>query len=548
MSKFQEGLQAEAEQDYVQALLKFTAALESVGPQSNADQALTWLKIANNLMRLMKWQQAADTFAFVDQLLPSNAQVHHGLAISYSHLGDIAKALEHAEVATNIAPDDWRMALTHAYILSIVKPDQATKLEIYRCWGERFADPITAKAQSPKVTDSSLSRPLHIGYISGDMREHSIAFFMTPVFANHDKAQVAVSVFSTSKIQDAYTAQLKSLVPDWHDVSALDDDALFKLIRKLKIDVLVDLSGHTEGQRIFVFARRAAPIQVTWLGFMGTLGMQAMDYRLTDFGADPADNEQWYVEKLFRLNCMASYIPPADTPLSPEPPMLENGAPTLISLNNSKKLTDEMLLLWSRILTQRPDATLIIHVQELRTEDAVASMQPRLERLGLPLEQIIISPSVPLAEFMQRGCIADIALDTSPISGGTTTLHALWMGLPVIALDAEDATSSSSARTLQGLGLEQWVAADEDAYIAKVLALMNNPDQLTEHRATTRVNMLSSALMDYPARCAELEQAYRLMWFNYLLTEKNKTAEPRYLDVNVDIAHETIVVESLLTT
>jgi predicted O-linked N-acetylglucosamine transferase (SPINDLY family) len=370
---------------------------------------------------------------------------------------------------------------------------------------------------------------------------------MTPVFANHDKDRVIVSVFSTSKIQDAYTVHLKALVPDWHDVSGLDDDVLFKRIRQQKIDVLIDLSGHTEGQRLLVFARRAAPIQVTWLGFMGTLGMQAIDYRLTDYGTDPAGNDQWYMEKLFRLTCMASYSPPADSPISPEPPMLENGAPTLISLNNSKKITDEMLLLWGKILAERPDATLIIHVQELRTEDAVASMQPRLERLGLPLDQIIISRSVSLAEFMQRGFVADIALDTSPISGGTTTLHALWMGLPVIALDAKDATSSSSARILQGFGLGEWVADDEDAYIAKVLALMNNPDQLRAHRATTRANMLSNPLMDYRGRCAELERAYRLMWFNHLVSEKNKTAEPRYLDVNVDIAHETIVVESLLT-
>ncbi|HEY0268142.1 MAG TPA: tetratricopeptide repeat protein, partial [Methyloradius sp.] len=301
ITKFQEGLQAEAAQDYVQALLKFTAALEAGTNQPGSQQAQTWLKIANNLMRLMKWQQAADTFIFVDQLLPANADVHHGLAISYSHLGDISRALEHAEQATRIAPDDWRMALTHAYILCIIKPDQATKLDIYRNWGVRFADPITAKAKPLVVSDRSLKRPLRIGYVSGDMREHSIAFFMTPVFAHHDKNQVAVSVFSTSKIQDAYTAHLKTLVPDWHDVSALDDDGLFKLIRQQKIDVLVDLSGHTEGQRLFVFARRAAPIQVTWLGFMGTLGMQAMDYRLTDLGTDPAGNDQYYVETLFRL-------------------------------------------------------------------------------------------------------------------------------------------------------------------------------------------------------------------------------------------------------
>jgi predicted O-linked N-acetylglucosamine transferase (SPINDLY family) len=368
---------------------------------------------------------------------------------------------------------------------------------------------------------------LRVGYVSGDLREHSVAFFMEPVFAHHSAA-VEVFVYSTGA-RDAITERIARHVPHWFDVRALGDDALLALIRKHRIDVLVDLSGHTEGQRLFVFARRAAPVQVTWLGFMHPLGMTAMDYRLTDWGCDPAGNEAHHSETLFRLECMASYAPP-DAPLLAEPPMLRSGHPTLVSLNNSKKITDEMLLLWGRILEARPDAQLLLMVQERSASDAQSQMQPRMARLGLPLDRIHVSAQLPLAEFMQLGSIADVALDTSPVSGGTTTLHALWMGLPLVTLDAQEASASSSARTLQGMGYGDWVASDAEGYLVRVLALIDSPEALRQHRATARERLRGSALMDYAGRTAELERAFRLLWLNHLSGEK------RYLHSAHDVA------------
>lgn len=522
---FKQGLEAEAAEDYWSALTKYTSALSSGGTDSSAaEQATIWTRIGYVLIRARQYRQAAEALEFAKNLDGSKTDKDYGLAIANFYLGKTEEACRLIELAALHYPEDSVIALERAHILSIANPDQQYKFELYRDWGQRFADPLITKTK-PFDFDRSLMRPLKVGYVSGDMREHSVAFFLEPIFAHHLAVNVETFVFSTSKQKDAVTARLKKHIDHWFDVSSMNDDALFNLIRKHKIDILVDLSGHTHGHRLYVFARRAAPIQVTWLGYMGgTIGMQAMDYRLTDEGINPPGHDAFYVEKLFRMQCIASYTPPENIPLDETPPMLANNVPPmLVSLNSSKKITDEMLLLWGTILERVPDATLLLHVQEESTEDAIATIQPRLERLGLPIDRILVSPMVPLNEFMQRGTLADIALDTHPVSGGTTTLHALWMGLPVIALDADDAVAAATARTLQGLGLAHLVAKTPDEYVDKVVELIKHPDLLIAHRRTIRQIMADSPLMNYEERRQDVEKAYRLMWFNYLLGELRYT-------------------------
>ncbi len=522
IQSIRQGRAAEARGDSAGALLHYTEALAA-----EPHNAKAWTRVGMIMVQLMKWQEAAEQLQLARHLDAEDAEAAHGLAVALFHTGQTAGALEQIDDAARLAPADWRIAGSQAYMHAATEADPARTLALYRSWGERFADPLAAQA-GPFENDRSPGRRLRIGYVTADFREHSVAFFMEPVLANHDPDAVEVFVYSSGRA-DAITERMRAHVPNWHDVAALGDDALYELIRSHRIDVLIDLSGHTVGQRLFVFARRAAPVQVTWLGFMHTLGMRAIDYRITDGGVDPPGNERWYVERLFRVSCMASYSPPPDSPLRAEPPLLENGFATLISLNNAKKLTDPMLSLWGRILQARPTAQLVLMVQERNPQDARAQIEPRLARLGLPVERVLVSPQLPLREFMQLGHIADVALDTAPISGGTTSLHALWMGLPIVAMDAEEAAQAATARTLQGLGLGQWVARDADQYLATALALIDDPARLREHRAGIRQRMLASAPMDYRGRVAELERALRLMWANHLI------GEPRYLHTDVDL-------------
>jgi predicted O-linked N-acetylglucosamine transferase (SPINDLY family) len=306
-------------------------------------------------------------------------------------------------------------------------------------------------------------------------------------------------------------------VDAWFDISGVSDDDACALVRHQKIDVLIDLSGHTIGNRLMMFARRAAPVQLTWLGFMYTTGLKAMDYRITDAILDPPGvSEHGHSEQLFRVKRCGIYLPPPDTPLACEPPMLAKGRVTFASLNNLKKVTDRMLGVWRRILEQVPDSILMVIGSERTQEEAIAQQRSRLEAAGLPLDRLCILPRMPLDAFMQLGNVIDVALDTAPLSGGTTTLHSLWMGLPIVCMSSDQAFANSTASALRALGIAETVAANEEEYIAAAVKLARAPDMLANFRAGIRSHMQASYLMDYDGFVADMEAAYRLMWLNYL--------------------------------
>ncbi|TYK71854.1 glycosyltransferase [Comamonas sp. Z3] len=488
-----------------------------------------WLLIGLAYTRMSDWKPAIEALQTVLELDPREVQAEHLMAMALFSTGRKQEACDLIDKVVkkgNLGPQ-WMM---RAYIHAHTSRDPMLALQAARDWGRRFADPLTRKAKPLKVADRSPRKKLKVGYVTADFRQHSVAFFMQPVLAHHNPDNVEVHVYSNGP-SDSTTEHMRSLVLHWLDVMEMDDEALCERIRQDEIDVLVDLSGYTQGHRLGVFARRAAPVQVTWLGYMQTLGMKAMDYRLVDEGIAPPSHAPHYSETLFYLRAMASYTPPAYAPLCEEPPMLRNGYPTLVSLNNSSKITDEMLRIWARILHEREDARLIIMVKEENPDAAQAHMQPRVETAGMPLDRVSVLHQQPLDRFMEMGHIADIVLDTSPISGGTTTLHALWMGMPIVALDAERGVDASTARILEGLGLGHWAVKSEQEYIERVLRCINNPEFLQQCRCSvTRDRLKQSGLMDYVSRTQELEDAYRLMWLNYLRGDR------KALSVDVDLA------------
>lgn len=489
--------------------------------------AQLWLLIGLAYTRMADWKPAIDALQTALEFDPRETQAQHLLSLALFSTGRQQEAcdlIDRVAKKGNIGPQ-WMM---RAYLHSHTSRDPIKALQVARDWGKRFADPLTRNAKPLKVADRNPRKKLKIGYVTADFREHSVAFFMMPVLAHHNHESVEVHVYSSGS-HDYVTAQMQAMVPYWHDIQELSDEEVYSQIRAEGIDVLIDLSGYTHGHRLGVFARRAAPVQATWLGYMQTLGMKAMDYRLVDMGIAPPSHAPYYSEALFYLNCMASYAPPAYAPLCEEPPMLRNGYPTLVSLNNSAKITDEMLRIWARILHAREDARLIIMVKEENADAAQAHMQPRVEAAGMPLDRVSVLHQQPLNQFMEMGHIADIALDTSPISGGTTTLHALWMGMLLVTMEAERGVDASTARTLRGLGFGGEIAKDEQGYVDAALLLMNSPERLQQRRLDLREWMSKSVLMDYATRTAELEKAFRLMWLNYL------RGSHEILSVNADL-------------
>lgn len=482
----------------------------------HAGNAQLWLLVGLVYTRIAHWKPAIGALETALQLNPKDNQAKQLLSMALFSVGQKEQACQLIDQVCKQKGANSAQWMLRAYLHAHTNRDPMHALQVARDWGKRFADPLTRKAKPLKVQDRNPRKKLKIGYVTADFRQHSVAFFMQPVLTHHNPDNVEVHVYSNG-YADETTTQMRTLVPYWLDVMGMSDEALCEKIRQDGIDVLVDLSGFTQGHRLGVFARRAAPVQVTWLGYMHTLGMKAMDYRLVDAGIAPPSHAPHYSETLFYLKSMASYAPPAYAPLSKEPPMLRNGYPTLVSLNSSAKITDEMLRIWAQILHARDDARLIIMVKEDSAESALAHMQPRVEAAGMPLERVSVLHQQPLCNFMEMGYIADIALDTSPISGGTTTLHTLWMGIPVVTLDAQRGVEASTARILRGiLAPCGEIAENEQGYVNAVLDLMDSPQRIKQLRMEVRDRLQKSVLMDYPARTADLEKAARLMWLNYL--------------------------------
>lgn len=439
------------------------------------------------------------------------------LASLWMKQGDLEKALQLADMALTINPNNETMFINRVCWLAGRCKDPIESRQLFESWGSRFMDPLTERAAPLSLIDKNPDRRLRVGYISGDFKNHSVRYFIEPFLKGHDRTQFEVHAFMTMP-EDEVSGFLKPLVDVWHNIQPLNDADLLAYIRNKKIDILVDLSGHTEGHRLPVLAMRAAPVQVTWFGFMQTLGMKAIDWRLTDWGMSPEGVDAHYTEKLYRLSCMATYAPPLNSEAQYPSPHHQNGFVTMVSMNHTRKLGNDALHLWRDILLDNPQSGLIVigsYKDEKASHDSLA---PRLAAAGLPMDRVSISPRLTMLEFMGLASVADFALDSFPISGGTTTLHALWMGLPIIALEdpLHGGMSSSTASTLRGLNLDACVTASLTQYRQLAAELIRNPGLIDDLRSQCRPAIAGSDLMDHAARVMEVELAYRRMWEQYV--------------------------------
>jgi protein O-GlcNAc transferase len=486
-----------------------------------------WVLIGVVYARMSNWSAAIGALETAIALDERAHGAHQLMALALFSVGQREQACQMVDEACKRSSENnaW---LLRAYIHAHSSRSPELALKVAQDWGRRFADPLTRKAKPLVIKDRNPRKKLRIGYVTADFREHSVAFFMLPVLKFHNHEDYEIHVYSNGP-WDHYTPQLRMHVQHWEDVIALSDKELTQKIRDDGIDVLVDLSGFTHGHRLGVFAQRAAPVQVTWVGYMQTLGMKAMDYRLVDNGVAPPSHAPYYSEALFQMPFSGCYAPPVYSPLCEVLPMERNGYPTLVSPNSSAKITDEMLSVWSKILHARRDARLIILVKELDADAAQEDMQPRVEAAGMPLDRVFVMQQQPLNNFMELGHIADIMLDTAPISGGTTIFHALWMGLTVVSMDAERGVDAVAARILRTVGADAAITRNADEYIQAVLDLMDDPERLLRQRLGAREQMQNCGYMNFAERTADVEKSFRLMWINWLRGNK------KILDTQVDM-------------
>lgn len=367
-------------------------------------------------------------------------------------------------------------------------------------------------APGPHGNAPDPERRLRVGYVSGDFRAHAVAQFIEPVLALHDRARYEVFCYYNFPSGDAATARIRGHADRWHEVFALSDQALAQLVRADAIDILVDLSGHTGYNRLRVFACKPAPVQITWLGYLNTTGLDSMDYRISDGQASPPSLlDAFHSEKLLRLpHSQWHYQPPPDAPDVAPPPRAQTGVVTFAAFTNLAKIGPTVIELWCRLLARVAGSRLFIvgRGAGAMRDEYVA----RFTRHGARPDQIELGDLASFQNYLALHHQADIMLDTFPYSGGTTTCHALWMGVPVITLAGDTAPSRGGASLLNAVGLAEFVAQTPQRYLEIASALALDPPRLAALRAGMRARMAASPLMDSQGFTRDLEQAYRSAW------------------------------------
>ncbi|MCM8738514.1 tetratricopeptide repeat protein [Azospirillum sp. A1-3] len=382
-----------------------------------------------------------------------------------------------------------------------------------------FATPSAAPFAAPFANDRDPARRLRVGYVSPDFCDHACAGFIEPLLRHHDREAVEVVGYPTSPRQDGTTERMRRLADAWQPLTGLDEDAAARRIEQDRIDILVDLAGHTAGGRPLLFARRPAPIQVTWLGYPDGTGMPAVDYRLTDAIADPpGETDGWHAERLVRLpdGFLAFEVGAGIAPPAP-PPVHRNGFVTFGSFNTVAKVTPAVLRVWAEILVALPSSRLILKSGAFADPPTRDDHLRRFARHGVMADRLdLLAQVASSAEHLRLYDRMDIALDPFPYNGTTTTCEALAMGVPVVTLAGRHHVARVGASLLTHCGLAELVAGSEDGYVGTALALARDPARLAALRLGMRDRLERSSLGNPRGFARSVEAAYRTMWQQWL--------------------------------
>jgi protein O-GlcNAc transferase len=495
--------------DLAAAMAAFDAALAARPSYTAA------INNAGCLLRTLgRLDEAEDMLRRGLALDPRHPALHDNLANVLKDAGALDEAVAHYRQALDLDPSN---AATHgnlAYALSFQCAEAAPILEECLRWGARFAAPLEPSQALP-ARDLSPDRPLRVGYVSGDFREHCQSLFTLPLLAHHDRREVEVVCYSSVERRDAWTRRLESCADVWRDARTLDDATLAGLVRQDRIDILVDLNMHMAHGRPLLFARKPAPVQIAWLAYPGTTGIAAIDYRLSDPRLDPDTFDGHYSERTLRLpDTFWCYDPRGGQPQSEnievnDLPALKKGHVTLGCFNNPCKLTERTLGLWGGVMHAIPDAHLKLMAPPGRHR---ARLVARLGACGVAATRLSFVEFRPREEYLRFYHDVDLGLDTLPYNGHTTSLDALWMGVPIVTRVGDTCVGRAGLSQLFHLDLLDLVADSDPAFVAIAAALAADLDRLRALRGTLRETMQRSPLMDAArfARC--IEQAYRGAW------------------------------------
>jgi len=460
-----------------------------------------------------RYEEARQLYERALAVNPRDFQAINNYGRLYKAMGLTDKALEIYRRGLAIKPD--HLALHNNIMMAMVYADSVKPEELVAAARE-FDRLVTAPLarEHTFTNDRNPDRKLRIGYVSGDLRRHSVSYFIEPLVHRHDRAHFEVYAYSNTTNTDAVTERMKGGFDHWRDIRGRMDEDVVAMIEADKIDILIDVSGHTEGNRLTVFARKPAPVQVSWLGYPATTGMKAIDYRIVDQFTDPPGmTEGFSVEKLWRLpEIFCCYGQPRNSPpVIDHPPFADNGYITFGCFNNFSKVTDEVLSTWQKIIDRVPESRLMLEIAGLDDMNFRTVVEDRIRAAGLPFDRVILELRKPENQFKLYNAI-DIALDPFPCNGGTTSMDTLWMGVPFIALEGRHFVSRMGVTILNNAGLPQFIAHNLADYVDKAVALATDRTQLSTIRDGLQARISQTPLMNQQAFAARVDEAYRQMW------------------------------------
>jgi len=441
------------------------------------------------------------------ELAPEYAEPYTNRGNLLKDRGDLGAAIGCYRRAIEIRPD---LSQLHSNLLLTLHYHSACSpadlLREHRAWAERHAAPLAA-ARRPHANSAEPERRLRIGYASPDFREHPVARFMLPLLREHDRRQFEVFAYSDVTAPDPVTGMVRRHVDQWRDVATLGDAQLADAVRADGIDILVDLTAHSGHNRMLTFARKPAPVQLTYLAYCSTTGVDAIDYRVTDRFLDPPGESSHYTEASLHLpHCYWCYSVP---PLGRSVTERLVGPPTFGCLNNFAKVTDATLELWTRLLARVPEARLLVYARAEPHRDRV---RRALRVAGLDEARAAFVGYQSLADYLDTYREIDVALDPHPYGGGTTSCDALWMGVPVVTLAGRTAVSRAGTTLLSNVGLDGLVARNGEQYVELAAGLIRDGERLAELRRELRARLEASPVMNARLFARDFEAALRTGW------------------------------------
>lgn len=510
--------------DFPEALVVLGSALRAQGQLDAAAESVrcalryrphfaeAYYNLGNILRDQERHSEAEASFRRSLELKPDQAHALLNLGVTLTERGRYGEAEAACRRALELRPD---YPLAHSDLLFCLSHNEdisAAALFAEHCrFGERFEAPLRAHWRA-HTNSRDPQRGLQVGFVSADLRNHAVASYIEPVLARLAMyRQLSLHAYSNHRVEDDVTERMRQHFAHWHAIAGVSDDALAERIRADAIDILIDLSGHTAHHRLLTFARKPAPLQASWIGYPGTTGLQAMDYFLADrFFLPFGEFDRQFTEKIVRLPANAPFLPFADAPPVSPLAALNNGHVTFGSFNRPTKISPSVVALWSRLLNAVPDSRLVLGA--MRPDGRADELIDDFAANGVARERLSFLARSDMPTYLDSHREVDICLDTFPYTGGTTSLHALWMGVPTLTLAGDTVPGRSGASILGHVGLETFIALNAADFVARGVSWANDLPALARLRPQLRERLRSSAMGQPELVAAGLERALRTMW------------------------------------